>query len=104
MEQTTKDNLIKELGLDVLPEEDQESALLTVGRIIFQSVLVRVIEQLNEKQKTDFEKLLGTNPDDEEAIYGFLQKEIPNLNDLVTEEVVKFKADAAEMMKGIKTE
>lgn len=100
MEPTTKENLIKELGLDLLPEEEQEAALLTVGRIIFQSVLIRVLEQLNEKEKTEFEKLLKQSPDDEEAIYTFLQSKVPNLNELVGEEVAKFKQDAAAIMKG----
>ncbi len=102
MEPHIKDNLIKDLGLDLLPEEDQEQALLTVGRIIFQSVLIRVLERLSEKEKTEFEKILKEKQDDEEAVYAFLQEKIPNLNDVVTEEVAKFKTDAGEMMKGMK--
>ena len=102
MEPHIKDNLIKDLSLDLLPEEDQEQALLTVGRIIFQSVLIRVLERLSEKEKTEFEKILKEKQDDEEAVYAFLQEKIPNLNDVVTEEVAKFKTDTSEMMKGMK--
>lgn len=97
-----KQNIIKELGIDILPEKEQEEALLRIGRIIFQSVLIRVMEQLNAKEKDQFTKLLTEKPDDEKAILDFLKSKIPNLNEIVNEEVASFKKESLDFMKQIK--
>ena len=94
-------NIIKDLGLDKLPEKEQEEALLTIGSIIFQAVLIKVMEELTEKEKDQFEKLLTEKPDDEEAILGFLKAKVPNLNEIVNEEVAKFKQESLDFMKKI---
>lgn len=103
MQDILKKNIIKDLGLDALPEKDQEEALLTVGKIIFQTVLIRVLQELTEKEKDQFEKLLTEKPDDEETILSFLQAKIPHLNDIVNEEVAKFKRETVDFMKKITT-
>lgn len=96
-------NIINDLGLDKLPAKEQEEALLSIGRIIFQSVLIRTMEELDEAGKDEFEKILSEKPNDEEAILSFLQKKIPNLNEIVNEEVAKFKQDSVDFMKAIQT-
>lgn len=96
-------NIIKDLGLDTLPEKKQEEALLSIGRIIFQSVLIRVMDELDDKGKDEFEKVLTEKPNDEEAIFGFLKKNVANLNKIVNEEVRKFKQESVDFMKKIKT-
>lgn len=95
-------NIIKELDLDILPAREQEEALLRVGKIIFQSVLIRVMEQLNSKEKDKFTKLLTEKPDDEKAILDFLKSKIPNLNEIVNEEVASFKKESLDFIKKIK--
>ncbi|MDI6884669.1 MAG: DUF5663 domain-containing protein [Hadesarchaea archaeon] len=94
-------NIIKDLGLDKLPEKEQEEALLTIGRIIFQAVLIRVMNELTAKEKDQFEKLLTEKPDDEETILKFLQTKVPNLNEIVNDEVAKFKKESIDFMKKV---
>lgn len=95
-------NIIKDLGIENLPGKEQEEMLLSMGRIIFQSILIRTMEELDEKGKDEFEKILTEKPNDEEAILGFLQKKIPNLNEIVNDEVEKFKKESVDFMKAIK--
>lgn len=102
MDTILQKNIIKELGLDTLPEKEQEEALLSVGRIIFQSVLIRTMEELSEADKDEFDKILSDKSNDEEVILGFLQKKIPNLDEIVNDEVVKFKQESVDFMKEIK--
>ncbi len=94
-------NIISDLGLDTLSGKEQEEALLSVGRIIFQSVLLRTMEELDDKGKDEFEKILSEKPNDEEAILGFLQSKIPNLDKIVSDEVSKFKQESVDFMKVI---
>jgi hypothetical protein len=95
-------NIIRELGLEELPEKEQEEMLLSMGRIIFQSILIRTMEELDEKSKDEFEKILSEKPNDEETILGFLQSKLPNLNEIVNDEVSKFKQESIDFMKAIK--
>lgn len=95
-------NIIKDLGIDTLPEKEQEEMLLSIGKIIFQSVLIRVMDELDEKGKDEFEKLLEEKANDEEAILNFLRLKIPNLDEIVNEEVAKFKQESVNFMSKIK--
>ncbi len=97
-----QENIIKDLGLENLPQKEQEEALLNVGRIIFQSILIRVMEELDEAGKNEFEKILTEKPNDEEAVLNFLQSKLPNLNEIVNDEVLKFKQESVDFMKTIK--
>lgn len=96
-----KQNIIKDLGLDKFPAEKQEEVLLTIGKLIFQGVIVRVMGILSEKDKEDFDKLLTEKVDDEEAVLNFLKSRIPNLDDLVNEEIASFKKESVGFMKNL---
>lgn len=97
-----QENIIKNLGLDSLPGKEQEEALQSIGRIIFQSVLIRTMEELDGAGKDEFEKILTERPNDESAILGFLQTKIPNFDEIVNDEVAKFKQESVDFMKAIK--
>ncbi|MEK7635939.1 MAG: hypothetical protein AAB405_02500 [Patescibacteria group bacterium] len=98
----TQNNLIKELGLDNLPSEKQMEILLDVGRIIQQNVVLRVFDELNERDKDEFDKLLGEKSGDEEAVLAFLRSKIKNLDGIVEEETAKFKQGSVDLMKNVK--
>ncbi len=102
VKQILHQNIIKELGLDMLPEKEQQEALLRVGKIIFQSVLIRVMEELNTKGKNQLTKLLTEKPDDEKIILDFLKSKIPDLNKIVNEEIIHFKQESLGFMREIK--
>lgn len=96
-------NIIKDLGIDKFPQEQQEKMLLSIGRIIYQSVLLRVMGELNDKEKEEFEKLL-TGQVEEEKVLNFLAEKIPNLNEVVEEEVAKFKKESSDFSEKVLNE
>lgn len=101
MDDILKQNIIKDLGLDKLPQNEQEEALLTIGKLIYQGVLIRVMNELSEKDKDEFDKLLTEKVDDQEAVLNFLKSKIPHLDDLVNEEIANFKRESVEFMKNV---
>jgi hypothetical protein len=90
MNDTLKQNLVKQLGLDLLPENEQDEAILTIGKIIFEGVILRVMEILDDVDKAALDGLLAGNPS-EEAMTSFLRSRVPNLNEIVSQEVATFK-------------
>ena len=98
MNDILKQNLITALHLDALPAEEREKVLIDVGKVIYGKVLLRVLEELSDKDKDEFDKLLGVNPDDDEAIFKFLSGKVPNLDALVNDEVAEFKQSSLDFM------
>lgn len=98
MQDTIKTNLINALGLESLTETEQEEALLRIGNIIFQSTLMRVLEELDEAAKAELDKLLSLPSRDEEAILMFLRARVQNFDEIMNEEVVRFKSNVEEFM------
>ncbi|MBI5732256.1 MAG: hypothetical protein HY982_02770, partial [Candidatus Magasanikbacteria bacterium] len=74
----------------------------SIGRIIFQGVLIRVMGLLGEKDKDEFDKLLAEKSDDEEAVLKFLQAKLPNLDEIVNNEIAMFKRESLDFMKGLR--
>lgn len=93
MNKILEENLVKTLRLDLLPAPKQAKVLEDIGAILYQRILMRVLENMDDKTKDEFDALLGSNPK-EDAMAGFLQSKVSNFNDLVLDEVAKFKESA----------
>jgi ABC-type sugar transport system substrate-binding protein len=97
---TINNNIIKTLGIDTLPEEQQKEAMEKMGAIVYQEVMLRVLDIMTEEDKDAFEKLLENNPDPE-AMFAFLGSKVPNIEAIVAEEAEKFRTESAEIMSQI---
>ena len=102
MDDILKENIIKSLGIDALPQEQQEEALAKIGNMIFQGVLMKVMENMAEADRDEFEKLLSEKNNEPEAILNFLRSKITNLDEIVNEEIIKFKQESTNFMNNIK--
>lgn len=98
--QILQTNIVKSLGLDGLPPEKQEKALLKIGEIVFQRVMIRAVEELNEKDRVEFYTVLNAKTVSQEAVLDFLRIHLPNFDTLLSEEIGGFKKEAVEVMKG----
>ena len=101
MDDILKQNIINDLGIGALPKEQQEEALFSIGNIIFQKVLIKVIENMAEADKDAFEKLLFEKGNEPEIILNFLRLKVDNLDAIVIEEIGKFKQESVDFMKNI---
>ena len=95
-----KKNISTVLNIDNLPEEKREQILTDVGGIIFQNVLMRVLENMPEKEQDEFEALLDKNADSEE-VFEFLNSKTQNFPKIIEEEALKFKDKASRIMSQI---
>jgi hypothetical protein len=92
------EDLLKELGIDKLPPEKAEEMMATIGRILYQAVLIRVMERLTDPEKEEFGALLDRGAD-EDAVLAFLTAKVPDLNSIVEEEVAKFKTESMSVLR-----
>lgn len=90
-------NIIVTLGINTLPVEQQKEAMERLGSIIYQEVMIRAIEMLEEGDKDEFEKLIEKDPNPN-TMFEFLSKKIPTLNEIVIEEAEKLREESVEII------
>ncbi len=100
-------NIVKELGLENLPENEKEETYLRISKIIYQNVMIRVVELLSEENQNELDGLFDKEIQSEEEsnkILEFLRSKIDNFDDIVVEEIVNFKKESFEVMKEVSKE
>lgn len=101
MQNILNENIIKYLGLENLDETKQKDTLLRIGKVIYQAVMMRVVDLLDEPSQGEFDKLLDEVKADEskqDMIMEFLKTKIPNLDEIAKEEITKFKEETMSVM------
>jgi hypothetical protein len=93
-------NIVLILGINKLPVEKQKDAMESLGGIVYQEVMFRVIDILSDEDKNEFEKLTEKNPSPE-IIFGFLANKVPNLGDIAKEETLKLNEETKDIMSKI---
>lgn len=89
-------NIIQHFGLEGLGPKKQEETILRIGKLIYQKVMIRAMELLDDKAQDEFDKFLNALPKNENAqdkIMEFLKIKIPNLDEITKEEVAKLKKE-----------
>ncbi|MDO8659787.1 MAG: DUF5663 domain-containing protein [Candidatus Parcubacteria bacterium] len=93
-------NITNVLELDKLTPEERQETLIRVGALIYQNVLMRVMEMMTEQNQDEFEKMLDNNAKPEE-IFMFLKNKVPDFEKIIDEEANKFKNKANSIMDQI---
>ena len=92
-------NLLDDLGLQHLPQEEKTEALLNIGRVIQQNVIIRVLEKLSDKDKDEFDAFLEKHTDDQDATLNFLRSKVENLDGIVADVIKEFKQGAQSTLQ-----
>lgn len=93
-------NIVGALELDKLSPEERGETLVRVGALIYQNVLMRVMEMITEADQDEFEKMLDNNAKPEE-IFTFFKNKVPDFEKIIDEEATKFKNKASNIMSQI---
>lgn len=96
-----KADLFAELGIENLSFEEQATFLEKIGEVLQARISLRLMKELSEDQKDQLETLLTNHPDDAVALGVFLKNEVPNLEQIIEEEVAQYKKDLIERAKDL---
>lgn len=93
-------NIVVTLGINTLPVEKQKEAMERLGTIVYQEIMIRVLDILSEEDKDEFEKLIekDSNP---ETMFGYLATKIPNLEEIVKEEAESLRKESVDIINEI---
>lgn len=92
---TIKEDLIDLFELEKLAPEKSAEMVDRLAKLVFQSVLVRVLPMLSEEDLTSYEKLVDSGQGGD-VIFKFLSEKIENLGEIVKEEAEDLHADLTE--------
>lgn len=81
------------LGLSDIPLENKLGIAGGIGSWIHSEFLLRVIQSLDAKHIEEFVALVEENEHDEDALLGYIQTVIPNMNELLEESVMAVRAN-----------
>jgi hypothetical protein len=90
--QLLKSNIIELLGLQDLPKEKQDDLIGKMSEVIQHRITDRLLERLPESAQPELDALIAKSASSEE-FDGFLQKVIPEYNQIMAEEIAMFKQE-----------
>jgi hypothetical protein len=88
-------NLVKELGLDSLPQEKKAALINQMSEVVENRINLEILSLLSEDQKKELDKVLDSDGD----MLAFLKSNVPNFEILVAETIANFKKEALEMQQ-----
>ena len=94
--------LIELLEIESLPDEDKAAILDQATEIVLGRIFLRVDDSLAEQDKEEFGKLLDAK--DTDKVFEFLSAKIPNLPQIMEEEILKYKKESLAAVEEAETE
>jgi len=95
---TIKENLFDLFQLDKMPPEKGVEMLERLSKLVFQSVLVRVLPLLSEEDLIEYEKIVNSQ-EGGDVLFKFLGEKIPEFDKITREESGLLKNELAGELK-----
>ncbi len=89
-------NIISELGLDGLSEERKTGLINKISALVEKRITLRLMREIDDNKTEELNELSDKS---NEAKMKFLQDNIPNMEDIIEEEIIKVKGDIIEESK-----
>lgn len=94
-QQLVEEDIFDILGLEKMPEKDQDDMRTRMLDVINNRVLLRVSDMLNEEEMKEFETVIDENND--QKIRDFLTNKKIDISKIVIEETIIFKSELANL-------
>jgi len=96
-----KDNIIKDLELDKLPDDKREEVLTAMTEALLKRVILVVLEKIPKDRKSEFDEISKTK--DSDKINEFLAAVVPNYEKVLTAEIDNFKKEMKDTVSQLQT-
>jgi len=87
--------IAKDFGLDNMDSREQEGMVEKIGNLLFESVVERAIDVMDEEMMAEFENTVSEAGSDYQKVIGFLKLKVPGFNQIVSEELLRLKRATA---------
>ncbi len=91
MNDNLKNKIIEDFGIANVDRVEQEEIIEKIGNLLFESVIERSIDGLDESLVSNFETVLNGAEGDYQKVVDFLKSNVPNFDSIVKEEMSRLK-------------
>jgi len=91
MDENFSKKIIDDFGLGNMDSREQERMIEKIGNLLFESVIERAIDMMDDSIMNDFEDVVGEAGDDYQKVISFLKSQVPGFNKIVSEELSRLK-------------
>ena len=92
MEENFKNKIIEDFGLGKMEKVAQEKMIERIGNMLFESIIERSIDLLDENGLSKFEVIIAsTGSGDYQKVINFLKDEVPGFKNVVSDELAYLK-------------
>jgi len=91
MPKKLKENIIKNLGIDQLPEDKKEEVLMLMTEALLKRILITTLEKIPANKKEEFDEIFKSK--DSEKINEFLSNNVPDYEKMLKNEIENFKEE-----------
>jgi len=100
-EDLVEKDILTLMGLNNLSDEEKTDILGKLVDTLNQKIIFRLVLDLTGSNREEFERLLSKKANPEEIAL-FLQNKVPNIDDIITEEVISFKKQMTDFVTNLK--
>jgi hypothetical protein len=83
--------IAKDFGLESMDSREQEKMIEKIGNLLFESVVERAVDEMDEKAMNDFDGVIENAGDDYQKILAFFKENVPGFNKIVSEELKRLQ-------------
>lgn len=98
-----KQSFLSELGLDALPEQQKTDLINTMMESVMNRIFTRISPVLTDQDAAMLDTLQSTGANADQAVMQYLGSKVPNLTQIVSEEITNFKAEMKQDLATIQT-
>jgi hypothetical protein len=86
-----KNKITEDFGLSGLEGSDQERMIDKIGTLLFESVVERSVDKMDDATINDFSSMLDGAGNDYQVVLGFLKERVGGFSDIVADELTRLK-------------
>lgn len=91
MDQEIRNKIAQDFGLGGMGSEEQERMIEKIGTLLFESVIERAVDSMDDKTVDDFGLIVDSAGNDYGQVITFLKTRVEGFNSIVVDEMSRLK-------------
>ncbi len=91
MDENFKKKIADDFGLNSMDGEEQERMIEKIGNLLFESVVERAVDLMDEETMNDFDEAITNAGSDYQKVISFLKTNVVGFDKVVSEEMARLK-------------
>lgn len=91
MDENFKKKIAEDFGLGNMDSREQERMIEKIGNLLFESVVERAVDMMDEPTMNDFDRTIQNAGSDYQKVISFLKERVEGFDEIVAEEMSRLK-------------